>query len=145
VNNSVKSLSTQNINSMKDTVVLLTFEDSSGLTLGGLTITDSQLSLPSTNSQGTATTNETTILGYNATYFEARGQPNDFCNISYYRISSDGGQTWNNSGEQYSLVGKLNQQIAFTTSGNNIVVELTLKSDTTNTSPKLSNFTLLVK
>jgi len=144
VENKVNSISAQNINGMTNTAFILTFEDTSGLaSLGSLQVSNSRLSI-ATGSSGTATT-ILVELDDDATSFEARGKPNDDCAVSYFQVSNDGGVSYNNSNEQYNLVGGLNTRVNFTTTGNKIVVKITLVADATYLLPELENFEILTR
>lgn len=141
----VSNLNTLNINDMSDTILLLTFEDTTNIqSLGGLQISNSQLSIESGNSQGTLTT-VAIALSENITSFEMRGTPNDDCAISYFQISTDGGQSGlQPTDTQYNLIGDLSTLFTVA-AGSSIVITITLVANATYPLPVLANFVSLVK
>ena len=141
--NETKAITTQNINGMTQTVFLLTFDDSAGLTLGNATISGGALTITS-GSQTTCTTS-TSILDSNPTSFEARAKGAEL-NISYYQVSNDGGITGlNTTDTQYSLINDLDKIFTFSASNKNIQIKIVLNSDATFITPRLESFTFLVK
>ena len=141
----ITAINAQNINSMNNTAILLKFLDTTQIsTLGDLQISSGKLILPSTVSEGVMTS-VTEIMSDNAVSFEARAKLNDDCAISYFQVSNDGGLTYNDSSKRYNLVSDLNSLVTFTTTGKNIVVKITLVSNSDNSKPEVDSFTLMVK
>ena len=120
-------------------------DDSTGIASisSNLQITGGKLSILSGDNG--AVTAVLVTLDNNATSFEVRAKPNDDCAISYFQVSNNGGVSYNNSGQRYSLTDALNTSTAFTTTGKRIVVKITLISSATYTAPQLDSFTLNVK
>lgn len=144
VGEKINALSNNNLRRMTDTAILFVFDNEDGIaSLGGLKVENGRLKIASSN-QGTMTSNTNTIDN-NPSQFEIRVNANTDCAISYYQISFDNGQTFNESNKQYNLIGETNRAISVTTSGKKVLIKITLRSDSTYVSPEVESLTVLVR
>lgn len=131
----------KNINSMTDTLILLTFDNQDGIdTISNLIINNGKLSLTSGQSAGTLITDEF-VADSNFVEYEIRGTPNDDCALIEIYLSNDGGYTYKQIG-----IGDLNKSQTFTTStGNRGRLKIILRSDAANPKPELGSISVMIK
>jgi len=132
-----------NPNDMDETMLYYLFNDETDInTLGGLKISVNKLII-STGSEGKLTSNVKTAHK-DAVSFEYKLIGTEL-NISTIKVSSDGGQSFNENNREYSLEGNKDIEIDFTKSGKKIYIEIELKGDSTYGDPELESFELSVK